>query len=502
MSLNYKEIDLVLSELDIEGAKLQKVVQPSYDSLILEFYGPRGLRDVFVGLGAGSCRIHPIPSLPAKNERPLRFMECLRSHLRGATLCTLRQLGRERILKLDFSQADGQRYRLYIRLWSGAANAILADDQNRIVDVMYRKPARGEVSGMLCRVEELLEKAAADTAARAADQAVTNGQAAQDSKADRLDRFQVRELEGEGSFSEKIAALYSAKGGDLSMESLLAKVEERFQDQRIFFQTKLKEIDARIAEASQGARLRQIGDILMAGLPQKPQGTASGNDSSRFVEAQDFYTGKTISIQVDPRLDHIGNAKRYYERAKKADLSLEDLRRERQRLETARDEAQLWRDRLFAQTDPFSVAKALERGGTVREKPKKLYPCLWIEKNGWTLLVGRSAKENDELLRHHTRGSDLWLHVRDYSGSYVFIKARRDKSVPLEILLDAGTLAVYYSKARKNSEANVYYTQVKHLRRIKGETKGLVSPSMEKNLFIRLDEKRLREILSISTGGT
>ena len=96
---------------------------------------------------------------------------------------------------------------------------------------------------------------------------------------------------------------------------------------------------------------------------------------------------------------------------------------------------------------------------------------------------------------------DLWLHVRDYSGSYVFVKARRDKTVPLEILLDAGTLAVYYSKARKNAEANVYYTQVKYLRRIKGETKGLVSPSMEKNLFIRLDEKKLREILSASSGG-
>ncbi|MDX9827564.1 MAG: NFACT family protein, partial [Spirochaetia bacterium] len=82
MSLNYKEIDLIVSELDLEGSKLQKVIQPSYDSLVLEFYGPRGLQDVFIGFGAGACRIHGIASLPAKNERPLRFMECLRSHLR------------------------------------------------------------------------------------------------------------------------------------------------------------------------------------------------------------------------------------------------------------------------------------------------------------------------------------------------------------------------------------------------------------------------------------
>lgn len=500
MSLNYKEIDLVLSELDIEGSKVQKVIQPSYDSLVLEFYGPRGLRDVFIGLGAGSCRIHLIDALPAKNERPLRFMECLRSHLRGATLRSIRQLGRERILRMDFSHAEGQSYRLYIRLWSGAANAILADEQNQIVDVMYRKPGKGEVSGMPCRVEELL----AGTAAPPAGQAVQEARvlmSAQSDKANKLDRLQIREFAGEGSFSEKIAAWYSARGGALSMENLLEKVEERYTDQLVFHQTKISEIDTLIAEASQGARLRQIGDILMACPPWTKQKPESGQETSRFVEAQDFYSGKTISIQIDPRLDHIGNAARYYERAKKADSSLEDLKGERQRLEASRDTLQEWRDRLFAQTDPFAIAKALERGGTVCEKPKKPYPCLWIEKKGWTLLVGRSAKENDELLRRHTRGSDLWLHVRDYSGSYVFIKARRDKSVPLDILLDAGTLAVYYSKARKNSEANVYYTQVKHLRRIKGETKGLVSPSMEKNLFIRLDEKKLREILAQSSGG-
>jgi predicted ribosome quality control (RQC) complex YloA/Tae2 family protein len=219
------------------------------------------------------------------------------------------------------------------------------------------------------------------------------------------------------------------------------------------------------------------------------------------VEAQDFYTGRTVSIQIDPVLDHIGNATTYYEKARKADSGLEELTRERERLVSSREALSAWRGHLLAQSDPFVIAKALERGGTVREKPKKPYPCLWIERNGWTILVGRSAKENDELLRRHTRGMDLWLHVRDYSGSYVFVKARRDKTVPLEILLDAGTLAVYYSKARKNAEANVYYTQVKYLRRIKGETKGLVSPNMEKNLFIRLDEKKLREILSASSGG-
>ena len=119
---------------------------------------------------------------------------------------------------------------------------------------------------------------------------------------------------------------------------------------------------------------------------------------------------------------------------------------------------------------------------------------LGIERNGWTILVGRSAKENDELLRHHVRGSDLWMHARDYAGSYVFVKARAGKSFPLDIMLDAGNLAIYYSKGRANGGGELYYTLAKHLRRAKDGPKGLVIPTQEKNLRVTLDEKRLREL--------
>jgi predicted ribosome quality control (RQC) complex YloA/Tae2 family protein len=84
--------------------------------------------------------------------------------------------------------------------------------------------------------------------------------------------------------------------------------------------------------------------------------------------------------------------------------------------------------------------------------------------------------------------------VRDTQGGYVFVKAQRDKSVPLDILLDAGNLAVFYSKARNNGKAELFYTQVKYLRRAKNGPRGLVIPTQEKNLSIALDEKRLKEL--------
>ena len=88
----------------------------------------------------------------------------------------------------------------------------------------------------------------------------------------------------------------------------------------------------------------------------------------------------------------------------------------------------------------------------------------------------------------------MWLHTRDFSGGYVFIKARPGKTVPLDILLYAGNLAVYHSKARRNGQADLYYTEVKYLRRAKDGPKGLVLPTHEKNLHIKLDEEKLRTL--------
>ena len=110
------------------------------------------------------------------------------------------------------------------------------------------------------------------------------------------------------------------------------------------------------------------------------------------------------------------------------------------------------------------------------------------------ILVGRTAQENEALLRGHTRGNDTWIHARDYAGAYVFIRAPSGKSIPLETLLDGATLALWYSKGRQSGRGDAYYTQVKYLRRPRGGKPGLVLPTQEKNLHVRLEPQRLRRL--------
>ena len=122
-------------------------------------------------------------------------------------------------------------------------------------------------------------------------------------------------------------------------------------------------------------------------------------------------------------------------------------------------------------------------------------PGLEFTSGSWTVWVGRNARENDVLLRRWVRGNDLWLHTRDLPGGYVFVRALKGKTFPLEVLLDAGNLAVWYSRAKSEGRADLYYTAVKYLRRAKDGPLGLVLPTQEKNLTIVVDPLRIERLM-------
>lgn len=477
MSLNCREIDEILAELRLDGMKIERVFQPSYDTVILGLYGGGRSLDLLVSIAHGACRIHSVTKMPAKNERPLRFMECLRSQVRGARIAHAAQIGRERVVKLnlDLPGSDSGTAVMYIRLWSGAGNIVLADSGGTIIDAMARKPSRGEVSGLPCTIE-------ADLAARELTGSPER-------------EFHLRDLPGEGSFEKRIEAFYAERGAGLSREKLLETAKERFERRMRILDARNAEYEARAAEFRDAARQRELGDILMAGY-----GTPLVRGNSAYVLVQDFYRGGEVSVRIDPSLGNVPNAQAYYEKYRKASSGLAEVEEELARTRASITKAQAWIARAEAEQDPFAIARMLAKAGTVREKHARKSPGLAFALEGWSILVGRSGAENDELLRKNVRGSDMWMHARDRSGSYVFIKAVRGKSIPLPVLLDAGMLALYYSKARADGEGDLYYTPVKYLRRVKDGPKGLVIPTLEKNLFVRIDENRLKILLALSEG--
>lgn len=462
MSLNWREIDLVLSELDIVGAQVQKIVQPSYDTVVLSLYKPGVATELLFCIAHGACRLHATTLPVPKADKPQRFTELLRSHIRGARIESIEQLGCERIVRLAIGR-DEEAYLLYARLWSGAANLLLTRPDGTIVDALARKPSRGELTGGRY----------APVAGPAPNR-----------------EFVIRDLPGDGNFNQRIDAYYAEHGSELSRAALLERARKYFDQKEAALSARVAALEQVVAESDDADRYRELGDILMA--------NQTAQVSAGAVSVEDFYRGGSVVIRIEPGHSILDSARGWYDKARKARSGAVDAKAELSELRSMIESLSAERQRIESEDNPYAIRAFLARRRSAPSQAPKRYPGLSLEHDGWTLLIGRSAAENDELLRRHVRGNDMWFHARDYAGSYVFVKNRPGKSLPLELMLDAGALALYYSKGRSAGAGDVYYTHVKYLRRAKNGPKGLVLPTQEKNLRVKIDDPglktRLREL--------
>ncbi|MDR2102000.1 MAG: NFACT RNA binding domain-containing protein [Treponema sp.] len=466
MSLNWKEINLILEELDLPGSQIQRAVQSTYDILALRLRGKGETRTLLFALSPGACRLHETRRSIPKNDKPLRFAEFLNSRIVNGWIEEALQLGNNRIIRFKIRQGP-YRYRFYIRLWSNAANIIVTDGEGTILDAMRRLPKRGEVSGGHYGPEE--EGA---------------------EKTETVREYEVRELSGPGSFNEKIDAWYAGQGSALSLDVLREQARRTFEGSIGRLSASLERLRAKEEDYASADRLKEYGDIILANMDSIKPG-------DEWLEAENFYGDGPIRIKLDGKKSPSGQAEQYYGQYRKAKSGLADIKAEIQAGEAELEGLEKTLAKLLEETNPLVLHKLLKTGGikppATREADRKR-PGLSFRRGDWLIIVGRDAAENDALLRRHVKGNDLWLHVRDYSGSYVFIKQRSGKTIPLNILLDAGNLALFYSKGRNNGEGDLFYTPVKFLRRAKNGPRGLVIPTQEKNLHIKADEGILKEL--------
>jgi predicted ribosome quality control (RQC) complex YloA/Tae2 family protein len=486
VSLNWKEIDLVLAELALPGAQIQRVYQSAYDVLHLELYGKipgtdqLGRRFLLVALSPGACRIHETARPPVKPPKPLRFAEFCKSRIVNGRIEDASQLGDDRVVRIVIRRGE-QRYFFWARLWSNAANVIITGEDGIILDAMRRLPRRGEITGgyFMPGVPDGTPDAAPHNSGRSAE-------------------YAVRELPGAGTFNERLDAWYAEHAGALSLESLREDARKWYGARIGRLTRSLEKLREKEADYAAAEKYREYGDIIMANLGNIRAGDA-------WLEAENFYGSGLIRIALDAGKKPASVAEEYYARYRKGKTGREELAREirEEDDETARLRQAL--ESLLAETNPLVLHQRLKKraagngavaGGaeTGAQAGKKKRPGLTFRRREWLIMVGRDAAENDTLLRRHVRGQDLWLHAREYAGSYVFIRGKSGKSVPLDILLDAGNLALFYSKGRNNAAGDLFYTRVKFLRRVKDGPRGLVIPTQEKNLRITLDQARLREL--------
>lgn len=97
--------------------------------------------------------------------------------------------------------------------------------------------------------------------------------------------------------------------------------------------------------------------------------------------------------------------------------------------------------------------------------------------DGFEILVGKGARDNDRLAFRVARPTDLWLHAAGYSGSHVLVRAAEGRTghVPPDVVQRAAEHAIWYSKARDaGGKVAVHVCRARDLSKRKGAPAGQV----------------------------
>lgn len=268
------------------------------------------------------------------------------------------------------------------------------------------------------------------------------------------------------------------------------RLQRALRQARKRVERKLNQRKKELASAGEAEKARQAGDALLANLHRVPAAASSVT----LPALED--PGSTITVALDPQLSPSANAQRHYSRYRKLKRAQTALKEQ-----IALAEAELaYLDGLSAAIDTCArdVAALAEiesemageglipaaksgsgKSGAVRPAP----PHVYASSDGYRISVGRNNRQNDRLTFHQARPDDIWLHAKQIPGSHVIIHAEGGP-VPESTLIEAASVAAYYSKARSADRVPVDYTRRRHVRKPRGAKPGFVIYDHERTLLV------------------
>ena len=464
----------------MDQALIQRVVEELRSSLIGRFFGKIfqltplsfafdfGLRGefLFVSVDPASPRLYLIKRRLRDLEKQAvalgAFGQALRSKLSGGHLVSISKDPLDRIVRLTFRvEAENNVFRrLVVQLTGRTANLFLLDELNRVVAVSREQPPAGETYEPPPRPQK---------------------------------ESPPTMLIGPGSPSDQLdvhfASLDAIKRFDARAKGIRSRLTRSIRQQH----TLRKHLQQDLERHGDPEEHKRTGDLLLANI------ATAARDGNK-VRLTDYYAegAPTIEIEVHENQslqDEAALRFRQYTKAKRAseeiaarlqqiDRETADLERRLQQLDQiiqSRDEAAL---ESFEKPAPAPKVPARKSS-----KPEKIPGVRrYLSTDGYEILVGRAARDNDNLTFRVAQPNDLWMHAGDYPGSHVVVRNPTRKEIPQRTIIEAAQLAGRFSQASEDTKVVVHYTERKFLSKPKRAAPGLVRMSRFRSITIEPKE--------------
>jgi len=248
----------------------------------------------------------------------------------------------------------------------------------------------------------------------------------------------------------------------------------------------LQQLEKERMECLEADKYRKFGELIKAYSYQITHGAES-------VTLLDWETNESVYVPLEPHLSPIENSVKYFklynklkkkleglsERTEILERELTYLRQLQSTIENAENLVELEEiEEEMVENDLLRAKHSKKKSQSlpVKSEPRK------YSYNGFTILVGRNNRQNDELVKKSSE-HDIWLHVQGMPGAHVVIKTN-GRAIDEEVLFYAAKLAAYFSKGKYSTNVPVDYTYIKYVKKPRGFKPGLVLYSNFKTLYV------------------
>ena len=476
--MNDSTISAVVAELAplVLGRAPGKIFQLDQQSIAIDF-GLRHEGYLFISVNPASPRLYLIKRRVRELEKqslPLnQFSTTMRKDLSQTRVAAIEKIAGDRIVRLKFAGVDEigrQKLRtLIIQLTGRSANQLLLDQDDLILAQMRRQVT-------------LLAHA------RYQMPAATKG------KSNANDDAALITTPSEGkSVSETLDEYFTRLAVEKAAESRLNQARAELRKEISRRKKLLKQLREDLATHTDAEDQKRIGDLLLANVGAKRQ--------SGRVRLVDYFAegAPEFEIELDEKTSIPEEASRRFAmfsrskrarkqigaRIEKVTSEIAELERRREHLESA-----------GASVAPAKSAVASAPTSRRRAPESKRIPGTrrYVSADGFEMLVGRAAKDNEHLTFKVAKPNDVWLHAADYPGSHVIVRNATRKELPQRTLIEAAQLAAYFSQANKDPKVDVHYTERKFVSKPKGAAPGLVRMTRFKNITVKPKEAAERVV--------
>jgi len=510
----------------IIDSTIRTVYQPDKAQFVLHLFSSE---DIELVIDLGEASVHTTVRDIENPATPSTFVMLLRKHVRGGRITALSQSGWDRVVTLDITRRDGaeelpyqliaelvgMRGNLHLMKDGALVRSLRSDHRNSVGHPYVQLPPQdkcqpGDVTVSLLegwladeaptevlsrRIEGMGRQTAADLLA---------GSSGDDLALELSIRLKelllfvssprphVTEDESRATFyplpppaipvpsfqeaSDRVT-VRSPQGNQPPKDSLLQELKQAVRKKERTIEKLLDWLE----NSSQADVWQSHADLLLTFQSEIARGESDATVTNPLDDQE-------VVIPLDPSMSAVENAQSLYNRAKRIRRGYPHVHA---RLKRLRHDLSLLQRALEArQRGEVVESEILELLPNRNKKPlppKKMFPFRQFEVDGFRIWMGKSARQNDALLRAASP-NDVWMHAKDYAGSHVVVRTRGQERIPDAVLQSAARLAALHSKAKSERRVEVTMTQVKNVRKPRGAPAGLVNVRKTDTLTVELTE--------------